>query len=105
LEPLTLVWSRASGAQRNACRGTDEGSGGVAQGRQQKKAHDEGAQHFFLLPLVIPLRTPRQAQEAATQGTPISPSVFYWGGCAVGYVVIYVFLVFYVMRTNGLTMV
>ena len=77
-------WSRASGAQRNACRGTDEGSGGVAQGRQQKKAHDEGAQHFFLLPLVIPLRTPRQAQEAATQGTPISPSVFYWVGCAVG---------------------
>ena len=40
-------WSRASGAQRNECRGTDEGSGGVAQGRQQKKAHDEGAQHFF----------------------------------------------------------
>ena len=31
---------------------------------------------FFLLPLVKPLRTPRQAQEAATQGTPISPSVF-----------------------------
>jgi hypothetical protein len=30
------------------------------------------------------LRTPRQAQEAATQGTPISPSVFYWVGCAVG---------------------
>ena len=35
---------------------------------------------FFLLPLVIPLRAPRQAQEAATQGTPISPSVFYWVG-------------------------
>ena len=34
------------------------------------------AQHFFLLALVIALRTPRQAQEAATQGTPISPSVF-----------------------------
>jgi hypothetical protein len=34
------------------------------------------AQHFFLLSLVIALRTPRQAQEAATQGTPISPSVF-----------------------------
>ena len=31
---------------------------------------------FFLLALVIALRTPRQAQEAATQGTPISPSVF-----------------------------
>jgi hypothetical protein len=76
LEPKTLVWNRASGAQRNACRGTDEGSGGVAQGRQPEKAHDEGAQHFFRLPLVIPLRTPRQAQEAATQGTPISPSVF-----------------------------
>ena len=72
LEPKTLVWSRASGAQRNACRGTDEGSGGVAQGRQQKKAHE--AQHFFLLALVIALRTPRQAQEAATKGTPISPS-------------------------------
>ena len=42
------------------------------------------AQHFFLLALVIALRTPRQAQEAATQGTPISPSVFYWVGCAVG---------------------
>jgi hypothetical protein len=40
------------------------------------------AQHFFLLALVIALRTPRQAQEAATQGTPISPSVFYWVGCA-----------------------
>ena len=40
---------------------------------------------FFLLPLVIPLRTPRQAQEAATQGTPISPSVFYWVGSAVGH--------------------
>ena len=38
------------------------------------------AQHFFRLPLVIALRTPRQAQEAATQGTPISPSVFIaWG--------------------------
>ena len=42
------------------------------------------AQHFFLLARVIALRTPRQAQEAATQGTPISPSVFYWVGCAVG---------------------
>ena len=79
---------------RSECHGTDEGSGGVAQGRQQKKAHDKGAQHFFLLPLVIPLRTPRQAQEAATQGTPISPSVFYWVGCAVGCVVIYVFSFF-----------
>ena len=70
---------------RSECHGTDEGSGGVAQGRQQKKAHDEGAQHFFLLPLVIPLRTPRQAQEAATQGTPISPSVFIGGVCGGRY--------------------
>ena len=31
---------------------------------------------LFSSALVIALRTPRQAQEAATQGTPISPSVF-----------------------------
>ncbi len=68
---------------RSECRGTDEGSGGVAQGRQQKKAHDEGAQHFFYWRSFIALRTPRQAQEAATQGTPISPSVFYWVGSAL----------------------
>jgi Nucleotidyltransferase/DNA polymerase involved in DNA repair len=40
---------------------------------------------LFSSTLVIALRTPRQAQEAATQGTPISPSVFYWVGCAVGH--------------------
>ena len=59
---------------------------------------------MFSSTLVIALRTPRQAQEAATQGTPISPSVFYWVGCAVGCVVIYVFFVLhYVMRTNVLS--
>ena len=31
------------------------------------------------------------------------PLGFYWVGCAVGCVVIYVFLVFYVMRTNVLS--
>ena len=31
---------------------------------------------MFSSTLVIALRTPRQAQEAATRGTPISPSVF-----------------------------
>ena len=64
----------------------------LRKGGNRKKR--TSAQHFFLLPLVIPLRTPRQAQEAATQGTPISPSVFYWVGCAVGCVVIYVFSFF-----------
>ena len=49
---------------------------------------------LFSSALVIALRTPRQPQEAATQGTPISPSVFYWVGCAVGCVVIYVFSFF-----------
>ena len=49
---------------------------------------------MFSSTLVIALRTPRQAQEAATQGTPSSPSVFYWVGCAVGCVVIYVFSFF-----------
>ena len=49
---------------------------------------------MFSSTLVIALRTPRQAQEAATQGTPISPSVFYWVGCAVGCVVIYGFSLF-----------
>ena len=44
---------------------------------------------FFLLQLVIPLRTPRQVQEAATQGTPISSSVFYWVCCAVSCLICY----------------
>jgi hypothetical protein len=94
LEPKTLVLEPRQRSLRSECRGTDEGSGGVAQGRQQKKAHDGGAQHFFLLALVIALRTPRQAQEAATQGTPISPSVFYWVGCAVGKQVFFVLGIF-----------
>ena len=47
----------------------------LRKGGNRKKR--TSAQHYFLLPLVIPLRTPRQAQEAATQGTPISPSVFF----------------------------
>ena len=60
----------------------------------RKKRTTEELSIFFLLALVIALRTPRQAQEAATQGTPISPSVFYWVGCAVGCVVIFVFSFF-----------
>ena len=75
----------------------------LRKGGNRKKRTTKELSIFFLLPLVIPLRTPRQAQEAATQGTPISPSVFYWVGCAVGCVDIYVFLVFYVMRTNVLS--
>lgn len=42
----------------------------------RKKRTTKELSIFFLLALVIALRTPRQPQEAATQGTPISPSVF-----------------------------
>ena len=73
----------------------------LRKGGNRKKR--TSAQHFFLLPLVIPLRTPRQAQEAATQGTPISPLGFLLGGLCGGLFVIYVFLVIYVMRTYVLS--
>ena len=68
----------------------------LRKGGNRKKR--TSAQHFFRLPLVIPLRTTRQAQEAATQGTPISPSVFYWVGCAVG---IICFCTFVGVSNNG----
>jgi hypothetical protein len=54
----------------------------------RKKRTTEELSIFFYWRSFIALRTPRQAQEAATQGTPISPSVFYWVGCAWDDVVI-----------------
>lgn len=66
----------------------------LRKGGNRKKRTTKELSILFSSTLVIALRTPRQAQEAATQGTPISPSVFYWVGCAVGCVVIYVFSFF-----------
>ena len=43
---------------------------------RQKRTELAELSILFSSTLVIALRTPRQAQEAATQGTPISPSVF-----------------------------
>ena len=75
----------------------------LRKGGNRKKRTTKELSIFFLLPLVIPLRTPRQAQEAATQGTPISPLGFLLGGLCGGLFVSYVFLVIYVMRTYVLS--
>jgi hypothetical protein len=82
LEPKTLVWSRASGAQRNACRGTDEGSGGVAQGRQQKKAHDSSA--FFSIGARYSLAHTKAAARSDDEGNTDFPLLLNWVGWALG---------------------
>ena len=48
----------------------------LRKGGNRKKRTTKELSILFSSTLVIALRTPRQAQEAATQGTPISPSVF-----------------------------
>ena len=61
-------WSRASGVQRSECRGTAKSSGGVGQGRQPEKAHDEGAQHFFRLPLGLTLASTKAGARSGDAG-------------------------------------
>ena len=51
-------------------------------GNLKKRTEQSRAQHFFRLPLVLPLPAPRQAQEVATQRTPLSPSVLIGEMCS-----------------------
>lgn len=76
LETGTLGWSPASGEQRSVCRGTAEGDGGVGQGRQPEKAHDEGAQHFFRLTLGMTLASTKTGARSGDAGNTDFPLGF-----------------------------
>ena len=74
-------WSRrrSSGAAPAECNGASV-AGQTKEAAVLRKAANRKKRTklsiFFYWRSFIALRTPRQAQEAATQGTPISPSVF-----------------------------
>ena len=59
---------------RSECRGTDEGSGGVGQGRQPEKAHE--AQHFFRLPLGLTLASTKAGARSGDAGNTDFPLGF-----------------------------
>ena len=68
------------------------------------KAHGAcGAQHFVFINARYSLAHTKAGARSGDAGNTDFPLGFYWVGCAVGCVVIYVFLVFYVMRTNVLS--
>ena len=69
---------------RSECRGTDEGNGGVAQGRQQKKAHDGGAQHFFSIGARYTLAHTKAGARSGDAGNTDFPLGFLLGGLCGG---------------------
>ena len=77
LEPRPLGWSRARAEKLPECRGTAEGRGGARQAADKKNRTTRHAELriFFCTALVIAWRAPKQPQEGATQGTPLSPLI------------------------------
>jgi len=72
LEPQTLAGAAPVERSGTLVAGQRRAAAVLRKAANRKKR--TSAQHFFLLALVIALRAPRQPQEAATKGTPISTS-------------------------------
>ena len=75
----------------------------LRKGGNRKKRTTKELSIFFYCRLLYPCAHQGRRKKRRRREHRFPPSVFYWVGCAVGYVVIYVFLVFYVMRTNVLS--